>query len=1041
MLALIMLLPAFVVGTSANEPKTVFGAQSLEVVMTYSKHVNYEILEEGEYKYIHYTSEPGKYGNNDILLAFTPESVSLYDYPYVRVHYRTKISAGFECGVNIGNAESWYKGDKVAKVTRDGKWHDLIISVLDAEGGAGAPKMSRNDIALTIKPFGAHDKTLSTQGDFDIMYIACFKTREEAEGFTFIGDADPLSTEIEIKENPYYKADDAYIAELTAMTDKRIEEILNSPTEVKVTGTKYYVSANGCDDDDGLTPETSWQTINKINATKLNEGDAVFFKRGDSFRTVTPLYTKSGVTFSAYGSGAKPKIMASVDASGADKWSKTQYENIWVYADPLDGPTRDVGTIVFDGGRAWGIKVTWTLSNKRVDNGLCSNGLDPAYEIDDLEFVDERDLQGNLEFYHNWHDGKVYVYSENGNPGEVFSSIELVDKGHGISLGSNCVIDNLEVYGAGSHGMGGGTIKNVTVQNSTLSWIGGSLQGTNLGGTTRFGNGIESYGSSENYIIRNCYANNVYDCCWTAQVGTNGKFKNLEFYGNVAEYANSGLEMWTSNGVLENVDLHDNITRYGGYGWSHQRPQKDGNFFYGGTSGGNEYKNVHVRNNINYFASSRGLWVQAVGTGQFNFHDNTYLLANDKNLGAIASNPGRGTGPLTTPLYTAENILSAVKTGFEKGGKFYWVEAGYEVPEYEPINGVNAFEDIADNFWGRDYVDFVTLRGLFNGVSATEFSPNGTMTRAMLVTVLGRLSGDSISRAKELSYNDVNANTWFAPYVEWAQDKGIVDAGGSFRPDDKATREELADMLYRYALSNYKKVSINNNITFKDASELDARYTDGVKFCIDNKIISGYEDGSVKPKNSATRTEVSAMLKRFVSYLAAAQTDDEKAIADSKRAEFKGAELRKFVDVKGLRATVDGEKITFTPFTASGNPVISLYDYMSKDITFVDYPYIVIKYSSNIASDVTASLMVKTTASFEMGNAGITSVEPVGSTSMIFDCSAYYDTLSASVYADDCGLSIYPWGTGEVIFNDGEQFVIESVGFFENFGAAENYAK
>ncbi|MBO7149148.1 MAG: S-layer homology domain-containing protein [Clostridia bacterium] len=1037
--------------------KHVFGAESFEYVGSSSNDLQHEILEDGGMKYIRYSCEPGTYGDGNIHTTFTPEGFSLYDYPYVRIHYRTNSKNSFSLNMYSKKGQSWMVENK-PKTIGDGKWQDVIFTVNDMTGGKGILTETEMGVYLMIKPWGAHSKTLAEPGYVDYMYIGCFRTLEDAQAYKYEGETDPIGLEIDIDEAPYYYADEAYIAELNAKTDARIEAIKNSPTEVTVTGTKYYVAANGNDADDGLTPETAWQTINRVNNFKFNEGDGVFFKRGDSFRTTVPLKS-NGITLSAYGSGAKPKIIASADASGADKWIKTEYENVWMFNEMIDDTTRDVGTIVFDGGRAWGIKVCWTAGNIRVDNGTVFNGMDEPYEIDDMEFIDHRDLQGNLEFYHSFFDNHLYLYCKDGNPGDVFTSIELVDNGHAVSMGSNTVIDNLEIFGTGSHGIGGGTVENVLVQNCVLSWIGGSLQGnTTAGNTTRYGNAVESYGSSDNYTIRNCYATQVYDCCWTAQVQNAGTFNNIKFYGNVAEYSNTGLEVWQEGGSITNMDLYDNITRYNGYGWSHQRPYKSGdifkkdsegdpyryagNFFYGGYGGlSTKYENNHVRNNINFFTGSTGHALRATAPSQYNFHDNIYVNSTDKNIGSLAANPGRGTGALWAPKFTEENVLKAVKTGFEQGSKFYWTEPEREIRMFEVVNGVNVFDDIADNFWGRDYIDFVTLKGLFNGVSATEFSPNGTMTRAMLVTVLGRLSGEYASRVKDICFTDVNVSAWYAPYVQWALNKGIIDEGSAFRPDDNATREELADMLYRYAKSEYKGGDVSAvAMSFSDAASVTPAYVDGIKFCTSNGIISGYEDKSVKPKNSATRTEVSAMIQRFVKYLTHTDADAELAYQNAKKYELKGAELRKLIDVRSIRAQVAGDTLEFVPFTETGLPTITLYDYLSNDVSFIDYPAVVIKYTTNVGVDISVDLMRKTSSSFQMQTTGVVDVAGKDENVIVFDCMPYYSTISTAAYADDCAFTLLPWGSEDTKLDPADKFVIESVTFFDSLSAAQRFA-
>ena len=111
------------------------------------------------------------------------------------------------------------------------------------------------------------------------------------------------------------------IKEVDLLSENLKNEILGARDEITITGTAYYVAEDGCDDNDGLTVKTPIKSIDKVNTLELKPGVGVFFKRGDSFRTTVPLKS-AGITLSAYGSGAKPKIIASVDASGADSGKK-----------------------------------------------------------------------------------------------------------------------------------------------------------------------------------------------------------------------------------------------------------------------------------------------------------------------------------------------------------------------------------------------------------------------------------------------------------------------------------------------------------------------------------------------------------------------------------------------------------------------------------------------------------------------------------------------------------------------------------------------
>ena len=134
--------------------------------------------------------------------------------------------------------------------------------------------------------------------------------------------------------------------EILANADARRESILNSPTEVTVSGTRYYVSADGDDSNNGRSEESPWASLDKVNSANLNPGDGVFFRRGDIWRGKA-LIAQNGVTYSAYGEGAKPGIYGSPE-NGADpsKWSLMEgTDNIWVFYKEI----MDCGDIVLDG--------------------------------------------------------------------------------------------------------------------------------------------------------------------------------------------------------------------------------------------------------------------------------------------------------------------------------------------------------------------------------------------------------------------------------------------------------------------------------------------------------------------------------------------------------------------------------------------------------------------------------------------------------------------------------------------------------------------
>lgn len=140
---------------------------------------------------------------------------------------------------------------------------------------------------------------------------------------------------------------------ILADADAKKQAILSNTDELFCEGTAYYVSNSGNDNNDCHTPETAWATLEKVNSASLSRGDGVYFERGGTWRG--QLWAQEGVTYSAYGQGAKPNIFASPE-NGADagKWTLLDgTDNIWVYHMDM----MDCGIIVFNDGESWGTKV------------------------------------------------------------------------------------------------------------------------------------------------------------------------------------------------------------------------------------------------------------------------------------------------------------------------------------------------------------------------------------------------------------------------------------------------------------------------------------------------------------------------------------------------------------------------------------------------------------------------------------------------------------------------------------------------------------
>ncbi|HIX32267.1 MAG TPA: S-layer homology domain-containing protein [Firmicutes bacterium] len=177
------------------------------------------------------------------------------------------------------------------------------------------------------------------------------------------------------------------------------------------------------------------------------------------------------------------------------------------------------------------------------------------------------------------------------------------------------------------------------------------------------------------------------------------------------------------------------------------------------------------------------------------------------------------------------------------------------------------FTDAAADAWYYDAVDYVYQNGLMTGTSATTFAPDGTMTRAMLVTILHRQAGvPQVNYA--LPFDDVAEGAWYTEAVRWAASEGIVTgtSATSFAPGDPITREQLATMLYRYAQTMGCDVSIGedtNILSYADAFDVSEWAVPAMQWACGAGIVNGVGGGSLDPGGSATRAQTAAMLMRF----------------------------------------------------------------------------------------------------------------------------------------------------------------------------------
>lgn len=176
----------------------------------------------------------------------------------------------------------------------------------------------------------------------------------------------------------------------------------------------------------------------------------------------------------------------------------------------------------------------------------------------------------------------------------------------------------------------------------------------------------------------------------------------------------------------------------------------------------------------------------------------------------------------------------------------------------------SSFSDIAGH-WAMQEIAAAADKGWFSGVSDDAFDPNGSLTRAMFITALGRLAGVDAASSGGAAFADVSQSAYYAPYVAWAVQNGIASGAtdSTFAPEEMITREEIAVMLYRYM--QYAGISSTRaeQTAFSDQDEISAWAQSAVNVCVAVGLMSGRDGNQFAPKGTATRAEAASVLVRL----------------------------------------------------------------------------------------------------------------------------------------------------------------------------------
>lgn len=211
---------------------------------------------------------------------------------------------------------------------------------------------------------------------------------------------------------------------------------------------------------------------------------------------------------------------------------------------------------------------------------------------------------------------------------------------------------------------------------------------------------------------------------------------------------------------------------------------------------------------------------------------------------------------------------NTVKVEHVRGNVFRFAMPGVRVTvDAEFVRTTMPFTDVSRGQWFYDAVSFVYWRDIMDGVTSTQFAPDATTTRAMVVQILYRMAGSPTVRGSSPFY-DVSNGAWYADAVIWAEANDIVNGmtTTTFAPNTAVTREQLATMLYRYAQYRHYNTSAGANtniLSYYDANHISEYAFSALQWACGEGIMDGTGTGYLSPQGQATRAQLAAMLMRF----------------------------------------------------------------------------------------------------------------------------------------------------------------------------------
>ena len=177
------------------------------------------------------------------------------------------------------------------------------------------------------------------------------------------------------------------------------------------------------------------------------------------------------------------------------------------------------------------------------------------------------------------------------------------------------------------------------------------------------------------------------------------------------------------------------------------------------------------------------------------------------------------------------------------------------------------FDDVDSGDWFYEAVKYAYEIGMMSGISQVSFGPGDNLTRGMIAQILYSLDEKHASSGST-AFTDILSGAWYADAVSWAAENGLMGGYGDglFGPEDNITREQMAQILYNYALYMGYDVSARGDLSgYRDAASTSAWARTAMEWAVGSGLFYGY-DGWLNPTGTATRAEVAQILMNFCQY-------------------------------------------------------------------------------------------------------------------------------------------------------------------------------